>query len=74
MINNRLQVLKLFGAALKEKRMELGISQVELADRSCLDRTYISMLETGKRNPSLINLIRLSASLEITISELLGNL
>lgn len=41
------------GQAMKAYRLEKGYSQEELAFRSGLDRTYISLLERGKRNPTL---------------------
>ena len=48
----------------------LGLSQEQLADKCAFDRTYISMLERGKRNPSLLNLLRLADGLETNIAEL----
>lgn len=58
------------GGNIKRHRLLLGLSQEELADKCDFDRTYISMLERGKRNPSLINLLRLAEGLEIDIAEL----
>ena len=60
--------LQLLGHAIKARRMLLRLSQEQLAERCGFDRTYISMLERGKRNPSLLNLLRLSQGLEIPIS------
>lgn len=58
------------GQAIKKQRENLGLSQEKLADRCGFDRTYISMLERGKRNPSLLNLIRLADGLETSVSRL----
>ena len=58
------------GQAIKTQREQLGLSQEKLADRCGFDRTYISMLERGKRNPSLINLLKLVKGLGITLSKL----
>ena len=58
------------GQALKTQREQLGLSQEKLADRCGFDRTYISMLERGRRNPSLINLLKLVKGLGITLSKL----
>lgn len=58
------------GQAIKKQREKLGLSQEKLADRCGFDRTYISMLERGKRNPSLLNLLRLAEGLEISVSKL----
>lgn len=62
-----------FGQAIKKRREELGISQEQLALRADLHRTYISDVERGERNPSLTTITRLTAALEITVSELFSN-
>lgn len=58
--------------SIKHRRLQLNISQEKLAEKCGFDRTYISMLERAKRNPSFINLVRISEGLEITINELLS--
>jgi transcriptional regulator with XRE-family HTH domain len=58
------------GQAIRARREKLKISQEELAERCGFDRTYISMLERGKRNPSLLNLLRLVKGLETSVSKL----
>jgi transcriptional regulator with XRE-family HTH domain len=67
-------LLVLFGEQLKNIRKSYDISQEELAFRAGLDRTYISGLECGKRNPTLKILVKLAVSLNISPSELLKNL
>lgn len=62
---------KKFGERLKEQRNKLSISQEELGFRSGLDRTYISGIERGTRNPSLKNLGRIAKALKIPLKELL---
>lgn len=62
--------LNLLGYAIRRYRLVLGISQEELADRCKFDRTYISMLERGTRNPSFLNLVRLAKGLEVSVSTL----
>ena len=61
---------KLFGQNMKEIRQEKGISQEKLAFDAGLDRTYISGVERGKRNISLINIIKISESLNVNIKDL----
>ncbi|MCA9388413.1 helix-turn-helix transcriptional regulator [Candidatus Berkelbacteria bacterium] len=61
---------KRFGKAIKSKRLELGISQEELGFRTGLDRTYISGIERGQRNPSLKNIGKLADALEVKIGKL----
>lgn len=62
--------LLLLSQAIKTQRLKAGLSQEQLADRCGFDRTYISMLERGKRNPSFLNLLKLAQGLEISISTL----
>lgn len=59
---------------MKKRRAELGISQEELGLRANLDRTYISGVERGVRNPSLTALTSLANGLNISVSCLLKNL
>lgn len=49
----------------------MKLSQEALADKCGFDRTYISLLERGKRNPSYINLLKLSQGIDMKLSELL---
>lgn len=67
-----LKMLKSFGLHLKQIRLNKNYTQEQLADVSDLDRTYISGVERGVRNISLINIIKLSRALEISPSELLN--
>lgn len=55
-----------FGQALKEARLIKGMSQEELALESELDRTYVSMLERGVKNPTLGTISKLARSLGMT--------
>lgn len=58
-------VQKAFGEALRQVRVGRGISQQELALESELDRTYISLLERGLRQPTITTLMGLSDALGI---------
>lgn len=62
--------LELFGNRIKELRLKKGFSQEEMAERSGLDRTFISILERGQKNPSLSTLVRLCTSLGIGLDSL----
>ena len=62
-------ILIRYGQAVRQVRLEQGISQEELADRCGLHRTYISDIELGKRNLSLENIERIVISLNKTLSE-----
>lgn len=60
-----------FGARVRNTRLALGLSQEKLALDCGLDRTYISSVERGKRNVSLINIHKLATALGIPAAELL---
>ncbi|WP_289356252.1 helix-turn-helix transcriptional regulator [Paenibacillus sp. S-12] len=59
-----------FGKVLKAVRAKYDISQEELAFRSNLDRTYISMLERGIHQPSLSSLMSIAQAVNIKASDL----
>jgi transcriptional regulator with XRE-family HTH domain len=63
-----------FGANVRVKREQLGLSQEELADRAGLHRTYVGSVERGERNISLINILRIAAALECAPAELLADI
>lgn len=64
-------ILKAFGQRMKSIRLEQGISQEQLGLLAELDRTYISGIERGLRNVSLINIERLAVALDVEPVELL---
>jgi len=64
------KTLDKLGRAIREQRERLGLSQEKLAERCGFDRTYISMLERGRRNPSLLNLLKLVRGLQTSVSKL----
>ena len=66
-----MDVMKQFGQRVRELRIERGLSQEKLAEISGLHRTYISSLELGKRNVSLVNIHALAKALQVTADELL---
>ncbi len=60
-----------FGFAVKDRREALGLTQEEFAERAGIHRTYLSDIERGTRNVSLINIERVAQGLALEISELL---
>lgn len=55
-----------FGEAIRSMRKQRGVSQEGLALECRLDRTYISGIERGTRNPSLTNILKIAAALQVT--------
>lgn len=62
-----------FGRAIRELRKASHLSQEKLADMSTLDRSFISLLENGKKQPSLITIFQLAKALNISPSKILAN-
>jgi CheY-like chemotaxis protein len=60
----------LLGMAIKTERCVLGLSQEELAERAGLHRTYVSDVERGARNPSILSIEKLAQALELSVSGL----
>lgn len=52
---------------LKARRNELGLTQEDLAGRCNLDRPYISLIEVGRKQPTLSVLYKLSEALELPL-------
>jgi len=59
------------GGRLRETRRKKGISQERLADLAGLHRTYVSGVERGERNISLVNIERLAIALDVAMSDLM---
>ena len=62
-----MDLTKHFGDAIRRHRELLQVSQEELAHRASLDRTYVSGIERGRRNPTLQVLQRLSTALGVDL-------
>jgi transcriptional regulator with XRE-family HTH domain len=62
---NRRRVAVAFGAILREARDRSGVLQEQLAEGAEMDRTYPSLLERGRRQPTLCVLLNLAAALEV---------
>jgi transcriptional regulator with XRE-family HTH domain len=59
-----------FGLNVRKRRESLHLTQLEAAERADLDPTYISGIERGVRNPSLLSIARVAKALDLTVSEL----
>ena len=65
-------LLKAFATVLRRRRREAGLSQEELAFRCDLSMSYISLLETQNRQPTLTTLHTIAGQLETSASDLLA--
>ncbi len=61
---------EIFGKIIQEERKAKKISQEKLSKLTGLDRTFISLIENGKRSPSLSTIVKISSALRIFPSEL----
>lgn len=71
-MKKRATVEQVFGEVLRELRTCSGKTQEAVALDAGLDRTYISMLERGLRQPTLETLLALSHALGISASEIVA--
>ena len=58
-----------FNEKLQNLRKEKKYSQEELADLAGLDRTYVTSVECGKRNISIVNIEKLAKALKVSLAE-----
>ena len=59
------------GKIIKSKRESKGLTQLELAEKSGVDRNYIGMLERGERNPSYLSLLKIAKGLNVQVYNLI---
>ena len=61
---------EIFGKILQTERKAKKFSQEKLSKLSGLDRTFISLVENGKRSPTFSTILKISSALEINPSDL----
>lgn len=66
------RILRDFGYRLRALRDERGLSQMELALKAGVHPTYISNVERGKRNVSVLNLVMLAQALDVPVGSFFG--
>lgn len=66
----RHRALTAFGSNLRRERESQKLTQEKLAEKAELDPTYISGIERGVRNPSLLSIVRIAKALSTTASNL----
>lgn len=64
------QISKKFGYRIRQLRTMKGYSQEQFADKCGFARTYMSRIETGGANPSLVALEVLATALDISLPQL----
>ena len=61
-----------FGRKLQKLRRKSGITQEQLADKTGLSTTFIGLLETGSRQPSLKTLRKIASALHLKVKDLIN--
>ncbi len=65
------EILKKFGKRVKVLRLGKGItSQMALANKAGLDRTYVGGLERGERNVGLVNIGKIAKALGVSLEDM----
>jgi transcriptional regulator with XRE-family HTH domain len=65
-------MLRALGMRVRELRAAKGWSQEQLADEARIDRSYMSGIERGVRNPTVLSLARVAGALGVTLADLLA--
>jgi transcriptional regulator with XRE-family HTH domain len=70
-MGNRNLGLNVLGLNVRKRREEKELTQEALAELANLDPTYISGIERGMRNPSVLSVLRIAKALGVTTSKLM---
>ncbi len=66
--------LVMIGERIKKRRRQQGISQIQLAEIAGLEPSYISVIESGKKQLRLDTFVAIANALNTTVDDLLeGN-
>ena len=65
-------LLRTIGLTIRSLRRERGLSQEALADLAHIDRSYMSSVERGLRNISVLNIARIATALDVPVRDVLG--
>ena len=63
------EILIKFGKKVRAQRLNLGLSQEELASRAGVHRTYIGMIERAEKNITLENIEKVAKALNLKLSD-----
>ena len=65
------QILQTIGNNVRENRIRLNMTQLDLANQAMIHRNYISNIENGKMNPTILLLLNIADALNIDIIDIL---
>lgn len=61
-----------FGQVIQELRKANSLSQEKLADLSHIDRSFISLVENGRKQPSLITIFQLAKAFNVSTAKIMA--
>jgi transcriptional regulator with XRE-family HTH domain len=70
MENSGTDFKKIVGRQVRKLRLEAGLTQDVLSERCGIYRTYLSRIEAGSANPTLLVMIALASTLDVHVCEL----
>jgi len=70
-IHSEQEYLKQLGKKIKEIRLRKKISQTEVAYRCGFDKSNYNTIEAGKRNPTIVSLLKIAKALDVELIEFL---
>lgn len=71
---NDCPLVSVFAANVRLRRLELKLSQEELAEGAGVHRTYVGMIERGEKNVTIYNIWRFASALGMEAADLLKEL
>jgi transcriptional regulator with XRE-family HTH domain len=69
--SERAESMKQFGNRVRARRLEQGLTQIELAEAAAVDRKTVSRIENSRFSPSLINIYAIADALDIEARDLI---
>lgn len=66
-------LVEVFAVQVRARRLALGLSQEQLAERAGVHRTYVGMLERGEKNVTIYNIERIANALAVEPAALLSS-
>jgi transcriptional regulator with XRE-family HTH domain len=70
----RKNIQQKLGKKIRTIRVTSGLSQEQLGELTGLDRTYISGIERGVRNPSISNVEKIARALNVKVSDITSDI
>ncbi len=69
--DQRKKVVEHAVAILREERLSQGLSMIQLAEKSGLSQSIISLIERGLRSPTMDTMLRLTEALDVPLSDVI---